>query len=138
MSKILNIKKIRPMFNAVITTFDVFEDENTTGLIGTDETAGNPKPYQKVIAVGPAAIGIHEGDLVAIDFTKYAVKKHKDGSLKDGVIQDNVITSYAFNTIKIDGKECLFLHSNDILFIIDDAEEVDEEVVITTDKELVC
>lgn len=140
MSKKLNIKKIRPMFNALVTTFDVFEEtENTSEIIGTDEMAGQPKPYQTVVAVGNAVQNINVGDLVAIDFSKYAVKKHKDGSLKDGVIQDNPVVSYAFNTIPLDGKEHLFLHTNDILFVIEDSEEIEdnEKELITTKKEVV-
>lgn len=140
MSKTLNIKKIRPMFNAIVTTLDVFEEtENTASIISADEMAGQPKPYQTVVAVGNAVQNINVGDIVAIDFSKYAVKKHKDGSLKDGIIQDNPIVSYALNTIPLDGKEHLFIHTNDILFVIEDAEEIDDgdKKLITTKKEVV-
>lgn len=138
MSKKLNIKKIRPMFNALVTTFDVYEDpEVVTGIISEEEKAGQPKPYQTVVAVGNAVTNISVGDVVAIDFSKYARTKHKDGSLKDGVIQDNPVVSYAFNTIQLEDKEHLFLHTNDILFVIEDAEEVEETTVISTKKELI-
>ena len=140
MSKNINIKKIRPMFNALVTTFDVFEEvDSSSTIIGADEAAGQPKPYQTVVAVGNAVQGINVGDIVAIDFTKYARTKHKDGSLKDGIIQDNPVVSYAFNTIELDGKEHLFLHTNDILFVIEDFEEINEndKELITTKKEVV-
>lgn len=133
----INIKKIRPMFNAVVTTFDVYEDTNTkTAVVGTDAVAGQPKPYQTVVAVGPTATGINVGDVVAVDFSRYARTQHKDGSLKDGVIQDNPVVSYAFNTIQLNGKEHLFLHSNDILFVIEDFDENVTEI-ITTAQEVV-
>ena len=49
MSKKLNLKKIRPMFNALVTTFDVYEDDdNTNVIINSNEAAGQPKPYQTV------------------------------------------------------------------------------------------
>ena len=126
MSKKLNIKKIRPMFNALVTTFDVFEETESNGIIGADEMAGQPKPYQTVVAVGPAVAHINVGDIVAIDFSRYARKQHKDGSLKDGVIQDNPVVSYAFNTIPLDGVEHLFLYANDIQFVIEDHEMVED------------
>lgn len=138
MSKKMNIKKIRPMFNAIVTTFDVFEETDTnSAIIGADEMAGQPKPYQTVVAVGNAVNGINVGDVVAIDFSRYAKKQHKEGSLKDGVIQDNPVVSYAFNTIPLDGKEHLFIYSNDILFIIEDHEMVEDMEIITTQKEVV-
>ncbi|MEE1303863.1 MAG: hypothetical protein U0K68_01750 [Agathobacter sp.] len=137
MSKKLNIKKIRPMFNALVTTFDVFEETESNGIIGADEMAGQPKPYQTVVAVGPAVSHINVGDIVAIDFSRYARKQHKDGSLKDGVIQDNPVVSYAFNTIPLDGVEHLFLYANDIQFVIEDHEMVEDMEIITTQKEVV-
>lgn len=138
MSKKLNLKKIRPMFNAIVTTFDVYEDtDNSNTVIGTNEAVGQPKPYQTVVAVGNAVHDVKVGDVVAIDFSKYARTKHKEGSLKDGVIQDNPVVSYEFNSIVIDDKEHLFLHTNDILFVIEDYEEVEEVELITTSKEVV-
>lgn len=138
MSKKMNIKKIRPMFNAIVTTFDVFEEADTnSAIIGADEMAGQPKPYQTVVAVGNAVNGINVGDVVAIDFSRYARKQHKEGSLKDGVIQDNPVVSYAFNTIPLDGIEHLFLYANDIQFVIEDHEMVEDMEIITTQKEVV-
>lgn len=138
MSKKMNIKKIRPMFNAIVTTFDVFEEtDSTLSIIGADEMAGQPKPYQTVVAVGTSAMGVEVGDVVAIDFSRYAKKQHKEGSLKDGVIQDNPVVSYEFNTIPLDGVEHLFIHTNDILFVIEDHEMVEDLEIITTQKEVV-
>lgn len=138
MSKKMNIKKIRPMFNAIVTTFDVFEETDTdSAIIGANEMAGQPKPYQTVVAVGNAVNGIEVGDVVAIDFSRYARKQHKEGSLKDGVIQDNPVVSYAFNTIPLDGIEHLFLYTNDIQFVIEEHEMVEDMEIITTQKEVV-
>jgi co-chaperonin GroES (HSP10) len=126
------------MFTTVITTCDVFsEDDVKNTLIDSDSMLGQPKPYQTVVAVGNAVHDVKVGDVVAIDFSKYARTKHKEGSLKDGVIQDNPVVSYEFNSIVIDNKEHLFLHTNDILFVIEDYEEVEEVELITTSKEVV-
>ncbi|MFA6662143.1 MAG: hypothetical protein WCS56_03820 [Bacilli bacterium] len=49
------------------------------------------------------------GDIVAINPIRYGRKKHQDGSLKDGIISDNPIIEYRFNTIVINDQECLYL-----------------------------
>lgn len=134
----MNIKKIRPMFTTVITTCDVFtEDDIKDTLIDSDSMLGQPKPYQTVVAVGNAVNNVKEGELVVVDFSRYAKKKYKDGSLKDGVIQENPIESFAFNTIELDGVEHLYLQSNDIMFVIEDYEMVDEMAVIAPENKLI-
>lgn len=134
----INIKKIRPMFTTVITTCDVFsEDDVENTLIDSDSMLGQPKPYQTVVAVGNAVNNVKVGELVAIDFSRYVKKKYKDGSLKDGVIQENPVESFAFNTIALDGIEHLYLQSNDIMFVIEDYEEIEDIAVVSPKSELI-
>lgn len=140
MSKKINIKKIRPMYTAVITTYDVYTEEDVAGVLVDDASmVGQPKPYQTVVAVGNMVNNVKVGELVAVDFAKYAQKKHKDGSLKDGVIQDNIVVSYALNTILLDNVEHLVLQSNDIAFVIEEHEFVEEDTpaLITGSKNII-
>ena len=120
----LNIKKIKPMSNYLVTTKDVYTAEDATegGIITKIE--GSLKEYQKVVAVGPLVRSIKEGDLVCINPKRYARYKHKEGSLKDGVITDNPVVSYNFNVIELDNVQHLLLTDQDIDFIIEDYEEV--------------
>lgn len=121
----LKIKKIRPMFNAVITTMDKYEEDVViNGIIASTSTKGSLKPVQKVISVGTMVRDISEGDLVQINPKNYAVRKHKEGSLKDGVIEDNVVTGYRFNTIEINDTEYLYLTDRDIDYVIVEYETV--------------
>lgn len=121
----LKIKKIRPMFNAVITTMDKYEEDVViNGIIASTSTKGSLKPVQKVISVGTMVRDINEGDLVQINPKNYAVRKHKEGSLKDGVIEDNVVTGYRFNTIEINDTEYLYLTDRDIDYVIVEYETV--------------
>lgn len=137
MSKI-NIKKIRPMFTAIVTTCDVFtEDDVKNSLIDAESIIGQPKPYQKVVAVGSSVGNINIGDMVVVDFSRYAKKKFKEGSLKDGVIQENPIESYAYNTITLDGVEHLYLQVNDIVFVIEDYEEVEEMTIDAPENKII-
>lgn len=113
------------MFNAVITTMDKYEEDVViNGIIASTSTKGSLKPVQKVVAVGTMVRDITEGDLVQINPKNYAVRKHKEGSLKDGVIEDNVVTGYRFNTIEIDDTEYLYLTDRDIDYVIVEYETV--------------
>ena len=135
------IKKIKPMFTALITTMDKYEHDIITdgGLIDTSKQQGCLKEYQRVVAVGTAVRDIKEGDLVCINPTRFAVRKHKDGSLKDGVISDNPVIDYKFDIVEMNNTPYLLLQDRDINFIIEDYEEDEEEKspIINTDKTLI-
>lgn len=132
---ITTIKKVKPLFNGVITTMDRYS--NNVNIIGTnlkDPTkSGAVKEYQKVVAVGPMVRGIEVGDTVFINPSRYAVMKHKKGSLEDGVIKDNPVIGYDFDIVTIDGVDHLFLQDNDIKYVAE-VEEFDENPTIVTDK----
>ena len=113
------------MFTALITTMDKYEQDMTTGgLINITKMQGGLKEYQTVLAVGGSVRDIKVGDLVCVNPTRFAVKKHQAGSLKDGVISDNPVTTYNFDVVEMDGKQCLLLQDRDIDFIIEEWEEI--------------
>ena len=122
MKIMIRIKKIKPLFTALVTTMDKYEADviNDGGLIDPSKTKGSLKQFQKVIAVGQNVMQVKVGDLVAINPIRYAEKKHKEGSLKDGIITDNPVITYNIPTIEIDGKECLFLDDRDISYVVED------------------
>lgn len=118
------------MFNRLVTTMDVYDtDQLHNGLVDPTKSKGSLKEYQTVIAVGDTVRGINEGDVVCINPTRYMVTKHNEKSLHNGVVGDNMTIGYKFNTIKIDDKECLMLYDQDITFIIEDSEDVEESTV---------
>lgn len=124
MKKLISIK---PMFNKIVTTMDCYEeDQMIGGLLDTRKTKGSLKEYQTVVAVGSTVRDIKVGDVVAINPTRYAVMEHKDGSLKNGVISDNMRVGYKFNTITINDKEHLMLYDQDIDFVVLESEDVEE------------
>lgn len=122
----LKIKKIKPMFTSLITTMDKYEQDKLTngGLIDSTKQQGTLKEYQTVLAVGDSVRNIKVGDLVCINPSRFAVKKHKEGSMRDGVITDNPVVTYNFDIVEMDGKQCLLLQDRDIEYIIEDYEEV--------------
>lgn len=130
--------KVKPLFNRIITTMDTYEtDQMVGGVIDSRKTQGSLKEYQTVIAVGSTVRDINVGDVVAINPTRYAVMKHEDKSLKNGVIGDNLVKGYKFNTITIKDKEHLMLYDQDIDFVVEESDDIEEPkrpVIIQPDK----
>lgn len=127
----LKINSIRPLFTALITTMDKYEQDtiDNNGLIDTSKQQGSLKEYQTVLAIGDSVRNIKVGDLVCINPSRYAVKKYEKGSLKDNVITENPTISYNFETVEMGGKQCLLLQDRDINFVIEDFEEVPETLI---------
>lgn len=133
---ITTIKKIKPLFNMIVTTCNKYD--NNKKLAGTSlldaSKANTVKEYQTVTAVGPSVRGIEVGDTVYINPTRYAVKKHQEGSLKDGVITDNPTIGYNFNLVTIDGETHLLLYDNDIMYVAEIEEFNEQPTIITPEK----
>lgn len=134
------VKKIKPLFNYIITTMDKYQSDGKIGDLIVKQR-GTLKEYQKVVAVGNSVREIKQGDVVMIDPTRYAVMKHEKGSLKDGIVEDNPVMSYNFKTVKMDGVEYLLLYDSDIKYIIEDYIEDDEEaqssLILPDKKEII-
>ena len=121
----MKINKFRARYNQVYTTVDTFKEEDVTkdGLLVDSKEEGGLKPIQKVIAVGPMVQDIKVGEYVAINISRYAVKKHKEGSLKDGVITDNPVIDYNLNIIEVGEDSYVKLFDNDIEVIVEEFED---------------
>ena len=132
----LKVKKIRPMFTALITTMDKYEHDMKTngGLLDVTKQQGGLKEYQTVLAVGSSVRDIKVGDLVCVNPTRFAVKQHKAGTLRDGVVTDNPVVKYNFDVVEMDGKQCLLLQDRDIDFVIEEYEEVPDPTPSTLIK----
>lgn len=129
------------MFTSLITTMDKYEQDVVTGgLINVTKMQGGLKEYQTVLAVGGSVRDIKVGDLVCVNPARFAVRKHQAGSLKDGVISDNPVTTYNFDVVEMDGKQCLLLQDRDIDFIIEDWEEIPDQpqsTIIQPEKKII-
>ena len=119
----LNIKKIKPMANFLVTTKEEYNDEDIKKGEVIVKVKGTLKEYQKVVAIGPIVRGIQVGDIVCINPKRYAKYKHNPGSLKDGVITDNPVVAYNFNVIELDHVPHLLLTDQDIDFVIEEWED---------------
>ena len=70
--------------------------------------------------------GLKKGDIVNINFKRYAKVNHVPGAIENNVQSDNMNISYEIPMIDIDGVEYLFLQSNDIEFIVTDYDGIEE------------
>lgn len=125
------VKEIKPMFTNIVTTMNRYIETQYipgTSIIDTSSVKGGIKEYQKVVAVGSSVRDIKVGDIVLIDPTRYGVRKHQEGTLKDGVITDNPITTFNFNVVEMNGSQYLLLQDRDIQYVIADYEATDEDI----------
>lgn len=128
------IKKIKPLFNSLVTTCNKYDKVMLSSELVDTKKSGSIKEYQTVVAVGPSVRGIEVGDIVVINPKRYSVKKHQEGSLKDGVITDNPVIGYNFNIIEIEGTPHMYLQDNDIEYVIE-GEDFDESPAIITESQ---
>ena len=135
----MNIKKIKPLFTAVVVTANVYPCDYKEHSIISPK-ANKLKEYQKVVAVGDSCRGIEEGDLVCIDLLSYAQWKYKKNSVKSDMEElHNEIVGYNVPKIKIDGQDCMYLDVRDIKYIVQDYEdkENEEQTIITPSKSII-
>lgn len=125
------IKKVKPLFTGVITTAKKFVgDQNTKKgslLLDTRKLDGSLNFYQTVVAVGTSVRDVKEGDVVKINFMRYAKAKHTPGAIDEAANKqfDNLGWDYEIPIIIIEDTEYLFLQDRDIEYIVEDY-EVDE------------
>lgn len=126
----MKIKKIHPMFTSVVTTAnryvgDQYEEKNGL-IIDTRKMDGALNNFQTVLAVGPLAGEVKPGDVVYLNFNRYAVVKHTPGKLEDNIETDNMSYTYQIPMVEIDGQECLRVQVNDIEYFMEPGDyEVD-------------
>lgn len=134
----IKIKAIQPMFNALVTTMDKYEDKG--GLILDSKViSGAVKEYQTVVAVGDSCKGgLKVGDLVKCNFRRYLVPVQKSLGVntEDNVEKFEAQARYKFDTIEMNGRKFLKLFDNDIDFIVTDYDEVNDVIVPDTSLQI--
>ena len=135
----MNIKKIKPLFTAVVVTSNVYPcDYKEHNIISPK--ANKLKEYQKVIAVGDSCREVKEGDLVCIDLSSYAQWKYKKSSIKSDMDElHNEIVGYNVPQVRIDDQDYMYLDIRDIKYIVKeyDDKENEEQAIITPNKSII-
>ena len=142
----MKLKAIQPMFNGVVVTANVYEEDVKINGVITGNTKGTLKDHQRVIAVGPYVKDIHKGDLVCVVPDRFAVKKFKENSMRNDVEGlSNEIVGYDFDMMILDDQPVMYLQDRDIKYIVteystDDEKpksnlvEIEDAVIIGTEK----
>ena len=135
----LHIKKIKPLFNNLITTAEKFEKDMIDGNIIMAKK-GDLKTWQRVIAVGSCVRDIEVGDMVMVNMENYAVKKYSKDSIQND-LDNNSTVRYAFNWVEIDDEkgepqECLLFSDRDIMYVFE-GEEKDDTIMVPKKTRLI-
>ena len=125
------IKKVHPMFNSIVTTAKRYVGEEAavtdSGLIvDTRKMDGSLNNFQTVLFVGSTVHDVKPGDVVYINFDRYAIIKHTPGKLEDNIETDTMSYTYQIPMVEVDGQKCLRLQTNDIEYFMEPGDyEVD-------------
>lgn len=142
----LEIRKIKPIGSQVLVTKNLYDwdDFGEGGIIVHQR--GDIKQYQTVVAVGDDVKGVKVGDVVNINFFKYAVFKESHTSVKVAE-NDNPIIGLRLNEVEMlnDKNEpitCFIIDFRDIKYILEDFKEVayvedDKKIKVGTGKQLI-
>lgn len=125
----LNLKKIKPIGSQVQVTEEIYgyDDVNAAGIIKEGHKKGDLKTHQTVIAVGDDVKFVKPGDVVEINFYKYAVFKEDPNSIK--AMADNPIVGLRLNEVDMVDENgelipTMIIDQRDVKYIIEDFEEV--------------
>ena len=125
------IKKVRPLFTGVITTAKRYVGTQSfkkgSLILDTRKMDGSMNPYQTVYSVGGTVRDIKEGDVVKINFSRYAKTKHTPGAIDEAenTQSDNLSWTYEIPIIVINDVQYLFIQDRDIEYVVEEY-DVDE------------
>lgn len=128
----MKIKKIKPLFNKIVTTCDIYKSDVKQGGIIV-AVKGTIKEYQTVEAVGSTVRDIKVGDVVFINPKRYIVQQHKEKKEKSiqGVVGDNMTLGVEFPIVEYDDKKHLLIYDQDVDYIV----EVEPESTLVLPEE---
>lgn len=119
----LVIKEVTPLYDKIITTAEVFEDDvYDNGIIVYPK--GLVKPYQKVVKTSLNNTLLKVGDLIMINPTKY-IKKKYDNSIRED-LGANPVETIDIPIVEIDGVNHFMITNYDVDYIISKFEEVED------------
>lgn len=131
----INIKKVKLMYNYILTTKDVYDGtESENGVIIPN---GTLKEYQRVVEVGPMVRTVSVGDLVAINPKRYAVTKYKKDDIKGDIEQMQKVITYKIPELEIDHVKHLLITDQDIEYIVEDFVEEQPSSIIVQKQEII-
>lgn len=134
----MNIKKLKPLQDRILTTMNVYDFDIKEGGIIT-KSKGAVKEYQEVLAVGDFVKNIKPGDMVMITPDRYAVRKFKEDSIKNDLMKNDVVR-YNLPVWVVDGEQRLLISDRDVLFVVEDYDFSDEKesMIEVPSQKIIC
>ena len=124
----LKIKEIKPIAQQLLVTENVYEEDdfNEAGILINKQ--GDIKCYQTVIAVGDDVEWVKPGDVIVVNFAKYAINKIDPNSLRAGD-NNNPVVGLRLNEVELTGDDGqvqtgFIIDRRDIMYILKDFKEV--------------
>lgn len=134
----MNIKKITPMFNKLVTTANRVKQNTNEIIIDITKINQVIDDFQTVVSIGSSVRDIKVGDLVCINPDRYAVRKYQEKSTSAEVQgYENTIIGYDIPRITLDDVEHLMITDSDVIYIVDEYEKIKKSTIIDTSKKLI-
>ena len=124
------VDEAKPLFTNVLTTAIRYQKDFVTesGVVMPNKMKGKLNVYQKVVAVGDTVRSVKVGDIVRINYSRYASVVHPKGNLNDdGVENDsNIRFDYYVPGVEMGDDKFLLIHDQDIELVITKWHGVDD------------
>ena len=112
----MEITSYKPMFTGIlVTSKEAGMTDNGIILVSNKGI----EEVQEVLSVGTGVRDVKPGDKVLLTFKNYAVKKHAEDSLKNGIVCDNTIMTYDLPYVEVNGVRALHLDVRDVIAIVE-------------------
>lgn len=135
----IKVKAIRPKFDTVVTTADVYENNEVINGIEVP-MKGTVKDIQKVIAIGPSVKDVNVGETVKIDLTRFKHMNHtmvgkdpKDGGNPGDMTDKSQIVCDVPSEV-VNGQTVFLLSERDISYVVLDYEEVSSDIAVVRNR----
>ena len=136
----LKIKRLKPLFNQMVVTKNMYSTNVKTGVLIDASRIGTIKEYQTVLEVGPNVRDIKPGDIVYLNPTRYAKIDHRSGIKEGSLIKDDMHMTLDIPTFTVydmpDGssRQVLLIGDNDVFAVVEGEEFNENPDIIVEDK----
>lgn len=138
----LKLRKIKPIGSQVLVTKSLYgwDDKNEVGLILNKK--GSIKTYQEVISIGDNVTFVKPGDIVEINYYRFAEFEKSMNSVQS-IEGSNTAVNLRLDEVEMEGVDgepvtCFLIDQRDVKYILEDYDEVTyekkKEVIITPPK----
>lgn len=132
---------MKPLFTKILVTANTYTEEecvSENGLLEKDQV-GMLKEVQEVISVGSSVKEFKPGDLVQINFSRYARKRYSKDETKADMPDEyfNETISYEIPMFEVNGELVLQVDVQDVLFVVEEFEVETTDVKVQAAKKTV-